>query len=58
MRALSDLEVVPKSSVSVGDRYGVDIEPALGLGMGGILVASITEVYGLPSYLESELGKS
>ncbi len=35
--------------VSIGDRRDVDIEPALRLGMGGILVRSVREVYELPA---------
>lgn len=39
--------------VSIGDREDVDIRPALGLGMGGILIASVEEVYSLPGILLS-----
>ncbi|HUX39995.1 MAG TPA: HAD family hydrolase [Rectinemataceae bacterium] len=39
--------------VSIGDREDVDIRPALGLGMGGILITSVEEVYSLPSILLS-----
>ncbi|MDX9827073.1 MAG: HAD family hydrolase [Spirochaetia bacterium] len=35
--------------VSIGDRKEVDIEPALELGMGGILVRGVKEVYELPA---------
>ncbi len=38
------------SCVSIGDREDVDIGPALRLGMGGILVRSVREVYELPAF--------
>lgn len=38
--------------VSIGDREDVDIRPALSLGMGGMLIASVKEVYGLPSFFD------
>ena len=37
--------------ISIGDRLDVDIEPALALGAGGILVESVSEVHGLPDFL-------
>jgi len=37
--------------VSIGDREDVDIRPALALGMGGILVESVEDVYSLPRRL-------
>ena len=37
--------------VSVGDRFEIDIEPALDLGMAGILVDGVEDVYALPDYL-------
>jgi phosphoglycolate phosphatase/putative hydrolase of the HAD superfamily len=37
--------------VSVGDRFEIDIEPALELGMAGLLVDGVEEVYALPNYL-------
>lgn len=39
------------NTISIGDRYDVDIAPALELGMGGILVESMEDVYALPSFL-------
>jgi FMN phosphatase YigB (HAD superfamily) len=39
--------------VSIGDRMAVDIELPVSLGMGGILVASLEDVYGLPGALEA-----
>ena len=38
------------SCVSIGDRQDVDIEPALALGMGGILVRGVRDVYELPAF--------
>jgi HAD superfamily hydrolase (TIGR01549 family) len=40
--------------VSVGDRYEVDIVPALSLGMGGVLVDGVNDVYSLPQALREE----
>ncbi|HOV63561.1 MAG TPA: HAD family hydrolase [Spirochaetia bacterium] len=39
------------SLVSIGDRYEVDLEVPLSLGMGAILVESMEDVYSLPSVL-------
>jgi phosphoglycolate phosphatase/putative hydrolase of the HAD superfamily len=41
----------PASIVSVGDRYDLDLAPALELGMGGILVRGVADVYRLPDLL-------
>ena len=41
----------PASVVSVGDRYDLDLAPALELGMGGILVRGVADVYRLPDLL-------
>ena len=38
----------PESCVSVGDRYDIDIALPLELGMGGILVDGVEDVYTLP----------
>ncbi|TVQ23570.1 MAG: HAD family hydrolase [Spirochaetaceae bacterium] len=38
-----------ESVVCVGDRYDVDIAPALALGIGGVLVDGVTDVYELPA---------
>jgi FMN phosphatase YigB (HAD superfamily) len=51
-RLLSDRLGIPfDQMVSVGDRMAVDIELPVSLGMGGILVASMEDVYGLPGAL-------
>lgn len=39
--------------ISVGDRYDVDIAPALALGMGAIEVAGVEDVYCLPAFFAS-----
>jgi FMN phosphatase YigB (HAD superfamily) len=51
LRAAALLGAEPGRCVSVGDRYDVDLVPALELGMGAILVEGVEEVYGLPSLL-------
>jgi len=51
--ALRRLGSNAEATISVGDRYDVDIAPALAVGMGAILVAGVREVYGLPDYLRS-----
>ena len=43
--------VFPKNIISVGDRYDLDIAPALELGMGGVLVRGVEDVYNLPELL-------
>lgn len=37
--------------LSVGDRFDVDIQPALAVGMGGVVVDGVADVYRLPSVL-------
>ena len=46
---------VPQACVSVGDRYDIDIAIPLELGMGGILVDGVEDVYQLPEILQSTL---
>jgi FMN phosphatase YigB (HAD superfamily) len=43
------LSVRPTEAVSIGDRYDIDIEPALSVGMGGILVNGVLDVLSLPA---------
>lgn len=52
--AIELLGCEPSRAVSVGDRYEVDIAPALSLGMGGILVKGVNDVYSLPRVLAEE----
>jgi phosphoglycolate phosphatase/putative hydrolase of the HAD superfamily len=39
-----------KKCISIGDRYSIDISPALELGMSGILVDGVEDVYKLPEF--------
>jgi len=41
----------PEACLSAGDRYDIDIAIPLELGMGGILVEGVGDVYGLPDLL-------
>jgi phosphoglycolate phosphatase/putative hydrolase of the HAD superfamily len=50
--AASRLALPPRRCISVGDREDVDLVPALGLGMGGILIAGVEEVYALPVFFD------
>ena len=48
MRAAILCGAMPETCVSVGDRYDIDIALPLELGMGGILVDGVEDVYTLP----------
>jgi len=48
MRAAILCGAAPETCVSVGDRYEIDIALPLELGMGGILVDGVEDVYNLP----------
>jgi len=41
----------PETCVSVGDRYDIDLDIPLSMGMGGILVNGVEDVYCLPELL-------
>ncbi len=41
----------PQQCIAIGDRYDMDISLPLELGMGGILVTGVEEVYSIPSIL-------
>ena len=43
----------PETCVSIGDRYDIDLAIPLELGMGGILVDGVEDVYGLPEIVRS-----
>jgi phosphoglycolate phosphatase/putative hydrolase of the HAD superfamily len=45
------LGVEPRLCVSIGDRFDVDLAPAMELGMGAILVDGVEDVYHLPELL-------
>ncbi|MDR0442937.1 MAG: HAD family hydrolase [Treponema sp.] len=51
MRASILCGAVPENCVSVGDRYDIDIALPLELGMGGVLVDGVEDVYRLPELL-------
>lgn len=55
--AAKRLGVEAGSCISVGDRFDVDLAPALSLGMGGIEVAGVEDVYALPGFFAPQ-GKS
>jgi phosphoglycolate phosphatase/putative hydrolase of the HAD superfamily len=46
-KAAELLGASPEACVSIGDRYDIDIAPPLELGMGGILVDGVEDVYGI-----------
>ena len=48
MRATTLCSAAPETCVSVGDRYDIDIALPLELGMGGILVDGVNDIYTLP----------
>ena len=52
IRAAEVLGIELHAIVSVGDRYDIDIAPALSVGMGGVLVDGVRDVYALPERLE------
>jgi len=41
----------PETCVSIGDRYDIDLDLPLQMGMGGILVSGVEDVYCLPELL-------
>lgn len=48
---LAALELPAGEVIMIGDRYDVDIAPALELGMSGVLVDGVEDVYALPETL-------
>jgi FMN phosphatase YigB (HAD superfamily) len=44
----------PETCVSVGDRYDIDLDIPLSMGMGGILVNGVEDVYCIPELLNSK----
>lgn len=51
LAGLRVLELAPAEVVMIGDRYDVDIAPALEIGMSGILAEGVADVYALPETL-------
>lgn len=54
LHAASVLNCDPFRVISIGDRYDVDIVPALSVGMGGILVDGVGDVYRIEEVLPDE----
>ena len=50
-RAAQNLGLAFEQCLSVGDRYDIDLAVPLEMGMGGILVTSVKDVYTLPEIL-------
>ncbi len=50
-RATKEAGVPFDKIISVGDRYDLDLAPALELGMGGVLVRGVEDVYKLPELI-------
>ena len=47
MKACEITDTMPQECIAIGDRYDMDIALPLELGMGGILITGVEEVYGL-----------
>ena len=50
--AAKNLSVCVEECLSVGDRYDIDLAVPLEMGMGGILVSGVKDVYTLSSLLK------
>lgn len=50
--AAKKIGLAPSQMISVGDRYDLDIAPALELGMGGVLVRGVADVCMLPELMD------
>lgn len=55
LAAVRGMDRSPAECVAVGDRYDLDVAPALELGLGGVLVAGVADVYSLPEALGSRI---
>lgn len=55
LRAAAALGAEPAACVAIGDRYDIDVALPLELGMGGVLVDGVRDVYALPALLEGRL---
>jgi phosphoglycolate phosphatase/putative hydrolase of the HAD superfamily len=53
-RAAESLGLPPECCISIGDRYEIDIALPLEMGMGGILVDGVEDLYALPELLLPE----
>ena len=54
MKACEITNTQPKNCIAIGDRYDMDIALPLELGMGGILVTGVEEVYGLEKFFNDK----
>ncbi|GHV74468.1 haloacid dehalogenase [Spirochaetia bacterium] len=54
IKAAEMLSVPPAACVSIGDRYDIDLLLPLELGMGGILVSGVEDVYELPRLIHGD----
>ena len=54
-RAAAELKCPEPSAVSIGDRFEVDLEPALAIGMGAILVDGVTDVYAIEALISDRI---
>lgn len=52
-RILELLGIGAETCVSIGDRYDIDLATPLEMGMGGVLVDGVEDVYRLPEVLET-----
>jgi len=50
-RAVEILQTKAEKCLSVGDRYDMDLSLPLQMGMGGLLVSGVEDVYKLPEIL-------
>ena len=50
--AMKKTGAAPGECISIGDRFDIDLALPLELGMGGILVSGVEEVYAIPEFLE------
>lgn len=56
--AAEKTHTAPESCLSIGDRYDIDISLPLKLGMGGILVNGVEEIYGLHTIFKKNFKKN
>ena len=55
--AMQKTESQASECISIGDRFDIDIALPLDMGMGGILVNGVEEVYMIPDFLDGALSK-
>lgn len=56
--ALQRIGREPQGVLAVGDRYSVDVEPAMKLGCGGVVVDGVEDVYALPELILCSPGET